>query len=72
MNNTIVFIAQNATPSLRGATNSTARCSVEILGWCDFSDRAKAGIIIGFIALILVACCCYCATVEEKPNIYGE
>jgi hypothetical protein len=69
MNNTIAFISsQNATPSLRG--NSTARCPVEILGWCNFSDGAKAGIIIGFIALILVGCCCYCATVEDKPNIY--
>ena len=69
MNNTLAFMAQNATPSLRGSRNSTA-CSVEILGWCGFSDGAKAGIIIGFIALILLGCCCYCATVEDKPNIY--
>ena len=70
MNNTTAFIAQNATPSLRGASNSTARCPVEILGWCTFSDGIKAGIIIAFIALILVGCCCYCATLEDKPNIY--
>jgi hypothetical protein len=73
MNNTIDFLNQTMinTPSLRGggSVNSTA-CPVEIRGWCTFSDGIKAGIIIGFIALILLGCCCYCATLEDKPNIY--
>jgi len=71
MNNTIDFLNQTITPSLRGggSTNSTG-CSVAILGWCTFSQGAQAGIILGFIALILFGCCCYCVTREQESDIY--
>lgn len=65
MNNTF-----NVTPALRGLSNSTA-CVVQIIGWCGFSAGEQTGIILGFIALFLVGCCCYCASVqEEKLDIY--
>ena len=60
----------NVTPALREASNATA-CVVQIIGWCSFSDGEQTGIILGFIALGLLGCCCYCASVkEEKFNIY--
>ena len=60
----------NSTPALRGAANTTA-CVVKIIGWCSFSDGEQTGIILGFIALGLLGCCCYCVSVkEEKSNIY--
>ena len=60
----------NATPALRGISNSTG-CLIKIRGWCGFSDSEQTAIIIGFILLFLVGCCCYCASVkEEKSNIY--
>jgi hypothetical protein len=46
-------------------------CVVQIIGWCSFSDGEQTGIILGFIALGLLGCCCYCVSVkEEKSNIY--
>lgn len=60
----------NATPVLRGISNSTG-CLIKIRGWCEFSDSEQTAIILGFILLFLVGCCCYCASVkEEKSNIY--
>jgi hypothetical protein len=56
--------------TLRGPVNTTA-CVVQIIGWCEFSQGAQTGIILSFIVLGIVACCCYCAFVqEEKFNIY--
>jgi hypothetical protein len=52
-------------------TFNATSCAVQITGWCEFSQGAQAGIILGFIALIVVGCCCYCLTVQEKKlNIY--
>jgi len=66
MNNTF-----NATSTLRDVSNSTA-CAVQIIGWCGFSEGAKAGIILGFIALFVVGCCCYCMSQqEEESDIYS-
>jgi hypothetical protein len=60
----------NATPAMRGAANTTA-CVVQIIGWCGFSEGQQTGIVLGFIALGLVVCCCYCAAVQQdRPNIY--
>ena len=60
----------NATSLMRGISNSTG-CLIKITGWCGFSDGEQTGIILGFILLFLVGCCCYCASVkEENSNIY--
>jgi len=60
----------NAIPALRGASNSSA-CLVQIIGWCKFSEGQQTGIVLGFILLLLVGCCCYCACMkEESPDIY--
>lgn len=51
--------------------NST-RCVVQIIGWCGFSQGEQTGIILGFIALGIVGCCCYCMSVkEDKHDIYS-
>ena len=50
-------------------TFNATSCAVQIIGWCGFSEGEKTGIILGFIALFLVGCCCYCVSVqEEKPT----
>ena len=60
----------NATPALRGADNITA-CVVQIIGWCSFSEGQQTGIVLGFIGLGIVFCCCYCTAVQQdRPNIY--
>jgi hypothetical protein len=60
-------VLSNLTQALTNAT----KCPVDIKGWCGFSQGEQAGIIIGFILLVIVACICYCATHEEKRDIYG-
>ena len=60
----------NVSQALRGSANAT-KCPVDIKGWCGFSQGEQAGIIIGFVLLVIVACICYCATNEEKRDIYG-
>lgn len=59
--------SSNLTQALRGTA-----CPVDIKGWCGFSQGEQAGIIIGFVLLVIVGCICYCATIEEKNNIYGD
>jgi hypothetical protein len=58
----------NVSQALRGSANAT-KCPVDIKGWCRFSQGEQAGIIIGFVLLVIVACICYCATNEEKRDI---
>lgn len=65
---TLTQASSNITQALRGSANAT-KCPVDIKGWCGFSQGEQAGIIIGFVLLVIVACICYCATNEEKRDI---
>lgn len=67
---TLTQVSSNITQALRGSANAT-KCPVDITGWCGFSHGEQAGIIIGIVLLVIVACICYCATNEEKRDIYG-
>ncbi len=60
----------NTTAALDGAANTTG-CVIQIIGWCSFSQVAQTAIILGFIALVVACCCCYCTAIQEdRPNIY--
>ena len=48
------------------STFNTTACVVQIIGWCSFSEDAQAGIIMGFISIGIVFCCCYCAAIQEN------
>jgi len=60
--------SMNATPALRAVSNSTD-CKIQIIGWCGFSQGEQTGIIIGFVLLFLVGCCCYCISVKDPKGI---
>jgi len=61
----------NITFNASTAIANYTRCRIEIIGWCGFSQGEQTGIILGFIALGLFGCCCYCLSVkEDKHDIY--
>ena len=56
--------------SLRGSYNTTSGCSIQIEGWCRFTDTQRNGIIAGFVLLYMsVSCiCCCCKALEDKSS----
>jgi len=53
------------------STANTTACVVQIIGWCSFSEGQQTGIVMGFIGLGIVFCCCYCTAVQQdRSNIY--